>query len=334
MCGIHVIYRFDGQAVLPQHLSAMGRIVQHWGPDDEGMHMDGACGIAMRRLSIVDVGGSHQPFSNSADTLWIVCNRGIYNFCELRLELQAKGYHFKTGSDNEVLLHLYHAEGDHYAHQYQRLPTWIRNAAAFSARQLPADRHSGFLNTLGLTKGFLASADMPCDDRYRSYLQVMDRETVAASLMRFDGEQSDAPARAFAVASHEGTLNRLLAVDAETQLPGDLLMLTDKMSMAVSLKCRVPLLGHHLVEFSAAMPAGVKVCNVRLKHVMKESLGGLLPDEILNRKKRGFDTPMRAWLRKGFALVLQLLRAPDVVERRGLLSAAGPQVTVCSLVRS
>ena len=91
MCGIHGIYRFDGQAVSPKHLSAMGNVTQHRGPDDEGMHIDAACGIAMRRLSIIDVEGGHQPLSNSANTLWVVCNGEIYNFRELRLELQAKG---------------------------------------------------------------------------------------------------------------------------------------------------------------------------------------------------------------------------------------------------
>ena len=207
---------------------------------------------------------------------------------------------------------------EHYAHQYRRRPAWIRRSAESIARQLPADRHSGFLNTLRFAKGFLASADMACDDRYRSYLQVMDRETVAALLMRSDGEPPDALARAFAVAGHDDTLNRLLAVDAQTQLPEDLLMSTDKMSMAVSLECRVPLLDHHLVELAAAMPAGVKVRNGRLKHVMKESLGGLLPDEILNRKNRGGGTPMGAWLREDLAPVLRRLLATDVVARRGL----------------
>lgn len=586
MCGIHGIFRFDGQLVLPQHLSAMGQVTQHRGPDDEGLHVDGPCGIAMRRLSIIDLAGGHQPLSNTTDTLWVVCNGEIYNFRELRSQLQARGYHFKTASDSEVLLHLYHAEGDdfvlrlngmfafalwdaprrrlligrdrlgvkplylmqnerflafsteakalltlpgsqtalnrsavasylhlgyvaapdcifegmaklppatllaieggvvrqwrywrlsdqvdrqmserawidqvraqldasvrmqmvsdvpigaflsggvdssavvglmarhsqqpirtyaigfrggeaealynelpwarrvadlfgtqhreivvkpdvvsllpkllwhmdeplsdtafittflvsefaredvkvilsgvggdelfggykrylgeHYAQRYRRLPGWIRQSAASVARQLPADRHSGLLNKLRLAKGFLATAEWPGDDRYRSYLQVLDREAVAALLMQPDTPQPDALERAFAAAGQQDTLNRLLAVDAETQLPDDLLLLTDKMSMAVSLECRVPLLDHQLVELAAAMPSGIKVRQGRLKHVMKESLKGLLPDEILSRKKRGFGTPMGAWLRKELAPVLQRLLAPDVVARRGL----------------
>ncbi|WP_296443085.1 asparagine synthase (glutamine-hydrolyzing) [Rhodoferax sp. UBA5149] len=586
MCGIHGIYRFDGQAVAPEMLSAMGNVTRHRGPDDEGMHIDGACGIAMRRLSIIDLAGGHQPLSNVDETLWLVCNGEIYNYRELRAELQAKGYHFKTGSDSEVLLHLYDAEGDdfvlrlngmfdfalwdirrrrlligrdrlgvkplyllhdgqrlafateakallalpgvsaelnrsavasylhlgyvaapdcifkgirklppatllavengqvhewrywqlparidhglserewidrvrvrleesvrmqmvsdvpigaflsggvdssavvgfmakhsvqpirtyaigfvggeaealynelpyarrvaelfgtqhreivvrpdvvsllpkllwhmdeplsdtafittflvsefarqdvkvilsgvggdelfggyrrylgeHYAQQYRRLPGWLRRSAASIAGRLPADRHSGLLNTLRLAKGFLSSAEMNADDRYRSYLQVLDRETVSALMMQPDAGQADPLGLAFAGAGTQDTLNRMFAVDAETQLPDDLLLLTDKMSMAVSLECRVPLLDHQLVELAASMPAAFKVRGGRLKHVLKESLSDLLPNDILNRKKRGFGTPMGAWLKKELAPLLRRLLAPEVVQRRGL----------------
>ena len=516
MCGIHGIYRLDGKAVAPEMLSAMGDVTRHRGPDDEGMHIDASCGIAMRRLSIIDLAGGHQPLSNVDETLWLVCNGEIYNFRELRAELEAKGYRFKTGSDSEVLLHLYDAEGDdfvhrlngmfdfalwdvrrrrlligrdrlgvkplyvlqdgcqlafateakallglpgvtaeldrsavagylhlgyvaapgcifkgvrklppatllavengqvrewrywklpdriergfserhwidlvrtqveesvrmqmvsdvpigaflsggvdssavvgymakhsqqpirtyaigfeggeaealynelpyarrvadlfgtqhreivvrpdvvgllpkllwhmdeplsdtafittflvsefarqdvkvilsgvggdelfggyrrylggHYAEQYRRLPQWLRRTAAFAAQRLPSDRHSGLLNTLRLAKGFLASAEMTADDRYRSYLQVLDRNAVASLMMNPDAGSTDTLEFAFANAGNQDDLNRMFSVDAETQLPDDLLMLTDKMSMAVSLECRVPLLDHQLVE--------------------------------------------------------------------------------------
>ena len=586
MCGIHGLYRFDGGNVAPEVLSAMGNITRHRGPDDEGMHIDGPCGIAMRRLSIIDLAGGHQPLSNVEQTLWLVCNGEIYNYRELRAELQAKGYHFKTGSDSEVLLHLYDAEGDdfvlrlngmfdfalwdarrrrlligrdrlgvkplyvrqdrlglafateakallalpgasaeldrsavasylhlgyvaapgcifkgirklppatllavengqvrewrywrlpasvdqslsesqwivrvraqleesvrmqmvsdvpigaflsggvdssavvgfmakhslqpirtyaigftggeaealynelpyarrvadifgtqhreivvrpdvvsllpkllwhmdepiadtafittflvsefarqdvkvilsgvggdelfggyrrylgeHYAQQYHRLPAWLRSTASSMAGRLPADRHSGLLNTLRLAKGFLASAEMSTDDRYRSYLQVLDRQTVSALLMQPSPGGADPLGLAFEGAGDQDTLNRMFAVDAETQLPDDLLLLTDKMSMAVSLECRVPLLDHRLVELAAAMPTAVKIRHGRLKHVLKESLDGLLPNDILNRKKRGFGTPMGAWLKKELAPLLRRLLAPEVVHARGL----------------
>jgi len=586
VCGIHGIIRFDGLNVAPGQLSAMGNVTRHRGPDDEGMHVDGLCGIAMRRLSIIDLAGGHQPLSNADQTLWLVCNGEIYNFRELRSELESKGYRFKTGSDCEVLLYLYEAEGDdfvhrlngmfdfalwdarrqrlligrdrlgvkplyvlqdgqrlafateakallalpgvtaeldrsvvagylhlgyvaapncifkglrklppatllsvekgevrewrywrlpgrveqgvserewidrvrtqleesvrmqmvsdvpigaflsggvdssavvgfmarhsrqpirtyaigfaggeaealynelpyarrvaqlfatqhreimvrpdvvsllpkllwhmdeplsdtafittflvsefarqdvkvilsgvggdelfggyrrylggHYAERYRRLPGWLRRSAASAAGRLPADRHSGLLNTLRLAKGFLASAEMTADERYRSYLQVLDRHMVSSLLLQPEAAGPDPLTQAFANAGDRDELNRMFAVDAETQLPDDLLMLTDKMSMAVSLECRVPLLDHQLVELAASMPASIKVRRGRLKHVMKASLGDMLPGDILNRKKRGFGTPMGAWLKRELAPLLRRLLAADVVSARGL----------------
>jgi asparagine synthase (glutamine-hydrolysing) len=208
--------------------------------------------------------------------------------------------------------------GGRYAERYQRLPQWLRKTAAVAAQRLPTDRHSGLLNTLRLAKGFLASADMTADDRYRSYLQVLDREAVASLLMQPDIKGLDPLASAFASAGNEDELNRMFAVDAETQLPDDLLMLTDKMSMAVSLECRVPLLDHQLVELAASIPASIKIKNGRLKHIFKESLAAMLPPDILDRKKRGFGTPMGAWLKRELAPLLRRLLSSEVVKARGL----------------
>ena len=590
MCGIHGLIHLDGQPVQPRLLSAMGDVTTHRGPDDEGMHIDGAAGIAMRRLSIIDLAGGHQPLSNQDGTLWLVCNGEIYNYRELRAELQAQGHVFKTGSDSEVLLHGYAQTGDafvgrlngmfdfalwdtrrrrlligrdrigvkplyvaqssqrlafateakallqlpgmrtelnrevladylhlgyvpapqsifagirklppatllavengqvrqwrywqlpaqidhsltdaqwvervragidravhmqmvsdvpigaflsggvdssavvaamarhsqqpirtyaigfeggaaeqlynelpyarqvarlfktehheivvkpdvvgllpklvwhmdepladsafittylvsefarkdvkvilsgvggdelfggyrrylggHYAQRYATLPGWARRAASMAASRLPADRHNKWLNVARLAKGFIASAEMGTDERYRSYLQVVSRETVAAMLLAEPPAGADALSQAFAMAKSDDELNRLFAVDAETQLPDDLLMLTDKMSMAVSLECRVPLLDHELVEMAAAIPGPAKVRGGQLKHLMKAALADVLPPDILHRKKRGFGTPMGAWLKRELAPVLRELLSPDVVRQRGLFNPA------------
>ncbi|MCY7315046.1 MAG: asparagine synthase (glutamine-hydrolyzing) [Rubrivivax sp.] len=590
MCGIHGLIHLDGRPVEPRLLSAMGNVTQHRGPDDEGMHIDGAAGIAMRRLSIIDLAGGHQPLSNAERTLWLVCNGEIYNYRALRTELQAQGHRFATASDSEVLLHGYAQHGDaiverlngmfdfalwdarqqrlligrdrigvkplyvardarrlafateakallqlpglraeldrevlgdylhlgyvpapasifagirklppatllsvqhgqvkqwrywqlpahtdttttdvqwiervragidravhrqmvsdvpigaflsggvdssavvaamarhssgpiktyaigfeggaaeqlynelpyarqvaqlfstehheivvrpdvvgllpklvwhmdepiadsafittylvsefarrdvkvilsgvggdelfggyrrylggHYARRYGALPGWARRAASVAAARLPADRHNKWLNVARLAKGFIASAEMASDERYRSYLQVMSRDTVAALLLAEPPAGEDALTKAFAMAQSGDELNRLFAVDAETQLPDDLLMLTDKMSMAVSLECRVPLLDHELVELAAAIPTAAKLRGGRLKHLMKEAQAAAQPPDILNRKKRGFGTPMGAWLKRELAPVLRELLSPAVVRGRGLFDPA------------
>jgi asparagine synthase (glutamine-hydrolysing) len=586
MCGIHGIYRFDGRTADAAQLSAMGRIAQHRGPDDEGSHIDGPCGIGMRRLSIIDLAGGHQPLSSQDGQLWVVCNGEIYNFRELREELRQKGYVFKTGSDCEVLLYLYAEHGDafvqrlngmfgfalwdarrrrlligrdrlgikpiylhrtaeriafaseakallalpgvsagidtaaldsylalgyvpapqslfrgfeklppatllvvsdtgveqrsywrisgtteeamgesdwveavrsrleesvrmqmvsdvpigaflsggvdssavvafmaahsdrpiktysigfeggaaenlynelpyarrvselfgtehreivvkpdvvallprliwhldepvadtafittylvsefarqdvtvilsgvggdelfggyrrylgsHYQAYFDRLPRWVRSALVYAARGLPSDRHSPLLNAARLAKAFLSAADQTFEERYRSYVQVFSPDARNELRQHDESRRWDALEAAFAASASTDGLNRMLSVDALTQLPDDLLLLTDKMSMAVSLECRVPLLDHELVELAARIPERLKLKGGELKHVMKAALRNVLPDDILHRKKRGFGTPMGAWLKRDLGPVMRELLSQTAVKRRGL----------------
>jgi asparagine synthase (glutamine-hydrolysing) len=85
--------------------------IRHRGPDDDGYHTDGGCGIGMRRLSIIDLHTGHQPMSNEDGSVWVVCNGEIYNFRELRNDLEARGHRFTTQSDTETLVHLYEDTG-------------------------------------------------------------------------------------------------------------------------------------------------------------------------------------------------------------------------------
>ena len=112
MCGIYGLVNFDQKPVPAEALRAMGRVTVHRGPDDEGMHLDGLCAIGMRRLSIIDVTGGHQPLRSADGSLWLVCNGEIYNYRELRAELEARGHTFLTHSDCEVILGLYREMGD------------------------------------------------------------------------------------------------------------------------------------------------------------------------------------------------------------------------------
>ena len=85
--------------------------IRYRGPDDEGFHVEGGCAIGMRRLSIIDLNTGHQPISNEDGTVWIVFNGEIYNYPQLCRELAARGHHFKTNTDTEVLVHLYEEAG-------------------------------------------------------------------------------------------------------------------------------------------------------------------------------------------------------------------------------
>ena len=586
MCGIHGIFDLTGSPVQAATLSAMGRITRHRGPDDEGVHCDGPLAIGMRRLSIIDLAGGHQPLTNEDGTLWLVANGEIYNYRELSQELAAQGHRLRTASDCETLLHLYEQHGDdflarvngmfafalwdarrrrlligrdrlgikplyvwndgkrlvfaseakailavpgipteldrdalasyltlgyvpapqsifrgirklppatllvvengqarerrywqlpsqvddsvdeatwiaqvrhrleeavrlqmvsdvpigaflsggidssavvafmskhsdrpvktyaigfdggdaesfynelpyarqiaerfrtdhheilvrpdivsllprllwhldepiadsafvttylvsefarrdvtvilsgvggdelfagyrrylgnHYRRRFEQLPAGMRRVMTALGARLPSDRHSPMLNTMRLAKGFLASAALPLDERYRSYVEVFDDEAAAEMLRAPLAANGHALAAAFADAKSGDDLNRMLAVDVATQLPDDLLMLTDKMSMAVSLECRVPLLDHELCELAAAIPERIKLRGGRLKHVLKEALADVLPRDILERKKRGFGTPMGAWFKGALAPLVRQMLSPQAIERRGL----------------
>jgi len=589
MCGIYGIIDLRGEsvekAVDAGLLNAMGNVTRHRGPDDQGIYADGPCALGMRRLSIIDLAGGHQPLKNADGTLWLVCNGEIYNFRELRTELQAQGHRFLTGSDCEVIIHLYAQHGDafierlngmfnfalwdakrrrliigrdrlgvkplyvlndgkqlafateakalltlpgvtaevdpvalqaylqlgyvpapysmfkgiaklppatlvvieqgkvderrywripadiesapesewlervrvrleesvrmqmvsdvpigaflsggidssavvafmakhsaqpirtyaigfsggaadqfynelpyarrvaelfgtehheiqvkpdvvgllpkllwhmdepiadtafittylvsefarkdvtvilsgvggdelfggyrrylgeHYLRRFDRLPGPIKQAAIGLGKLLPSDRHSGLLNLLRYAKGFLASADLSFEDRYLSYVQVFGRDASANLLLSQPPVPYDAITAAFAGAQSVDGLNRLFAVDAETQLPDDLLLLTDKMTMATSLECRVPLLDHELVELAARMPETLKLRGGVLKYTLKQALSDLLPNDILYRKKRGFGTPMGAWLKGELAPLLKSVLSEASIARRGL----------------
>ena len=208
--------------------------------------------------------------------------------------------------------------GSHYQAYFDRLPSGLRRAASALGERLPGDRHSPLLNALRLAKGFLSTAGLPFDERYRSYVEVFPDDAATALLRQPRKDVHDALAEAFAAASSDDELNQMLAVDAQTQLPDDLLLLTDRMSMAVSLECRVPLLDHELVELAAGMPQEVKIRGGRLKHALKAALQDVLPTDILERKKRGFGTPMGAWLKGDLAPLLRELLSPAAIESRGL----------------
>jgi len=112
MCGICGIFFSDRDWRVPGDvLTGMNRRLVHRGPDDEGFFVEENVGLAMRRLSIIDVATGHQPLANENHDVWIVYNGEIYNHAELRVGLEAKGHRYRTRSDTETIVHLYEEYG-------------------------------------------------------------------------------------------------------------------------------------------------------------------------------------------------------------------------------
>ena len=141
MCGIAGILHRDGGTVDRDVLIRMTRTLKHRGPDEEGYFLNQPCGptdiplhsmegrgtagLGHRRLSIIDLKSGQQPLSNEDGTIWISFNGEIYNFAELKGELERLGHRFRTNSDTETIVHGYEEWGD-------ELPTRLRGMFAFT----------------------------------------------------------------------------------------------------------------------------------------------------------------------------------------------------------
>ena len=143
------------------------------------------------------------------------------------------------------------------------------------------DPISRYLDTVsvftGLTKTSLYSADFSDQLRDASHLSSYFHE-----LSR--NVKTNAP------------LDSLLYIDSKTYLPGDILTKVDRVSMAVSLEARVPLLDHKLIEFVTRIPASMKMAGIETKHLFKRAIADLVPAEIINRPKQGFGVPIQQWI--------------------------------------
>jgi len=226
-----------------------------------------------------------------------------------------------SGVGGDELFGGYRRYLDGYYDRYYRLLTpWLRrNILNPIVRALPSDRHSKLMNFSRHVRTYLLSHGSSFEERYRAYLQVFAKASVDTLLRDGGAYQTDA----LDTALREGAgdpLRRMTNVDLLTQLPDDLLMLTDRMTMATSLECRVPFLDNTVIDMSLAMPSHLKVRGRNLKHIMKRALRDVLPAEILDRGKRGFGAPVGAWFKQELAPLVRRVLSRESVDKRGLFN--------------
>ncbi|HEV8133700.1 MAG TPA: asparagine synthase (glutamine-hydrolyzing) [Pyrinomonadaceae bacterium] len=125
MCGIVGLVRNDGKPVDRDLLARMNDAIRHRGPDDDGFYLNGPVGLGMRRLAIIDLKSGQQPIHNQDGTTWIVFNGEIYNYLELRQQLEKLGHTFYTNSDTEAIVHAYDQYGSN-------CPKYLRGMFAFA----------------------------------------------------------------------------------------------------------------------------------------------------------------------------------------------------------
>lgn len=219
--------------------------------------------------------------------------------------------------------------GAYYTRMFNRIPGWIRSGILQpGASLLPSDRHGRVSNFLRYVRQFVLTADRTPQGQYESYLQLFDAAARTDLLRQSRSSTAGSLQAAFNRVSTDDAISGFMQVDLDTQLPDDLLLLTDKMTMAASIECRVPLLSQDLVDLSARMPSNLKVRGRTLKYVLKEAVTGLLPDSIIHRSKRGFGAPMGAWLKKELRPLMHVILDAAAIERRGLLNPAAVSRTI------
>jgi asparagine synthase (glutamine-hydrolysing) len=150
-------------------------------------------------------------------------------------------------------------------------------------------------------KNFLRNAALDSDARYVDSISYFDEDSKRHLLSgevrgRLNGRDSSCEfRRLLAMPQSLERLDHLLYLDSKTYLPGDILTKVDRMSMAHSIEAREPLLDHKLIEFVQTIPASLKLRGSVGKHILKAAVRGLIPDEIINRRKQGFGVPIRHW---------------------------------------
>jgi asparagine synthase (glutamine-hydrolysing) len=202
---------------------------------------------------------------------------------------------------------------DRRRQRYERVPAFLRRGLLRASQALPQGAYG---------KRFLRNIALEPAARYVDSVTYFDRDS-QLNLFSEDARRALAgydPAerfeRTFAAPASRSRLGRLLYLDSKTYLPGDILVKVDRMSMANSLETRSPLLDHHLIEFAQTIPASLKLRGLETKYILKRAAEGLIPDEIINRTKQGFDVPIRRWFNRELREMLDdTLRSARARER-------------------
>jgi len=198
MCGIAGVVSSDpAERIEESTVHRMCQAILHRGPDDEGILTKANTGLGMRRLSIIDVAGGHQPIFNEDRSVWIVYNGEVYNFPELRPELEASGHRFSTNTDTEMIVHLYEEMG---ADCVKKLRGMFAFALWDDRRQrllIARDRlgkkplhyalHRGKLYFASEIKSILAVAPELAEVNYAALMQYMYLGYIPDPVTAFDG---------------------------------------------------------------------------------------------------------------------------------------------------
>jgi asparagine synthase (glutamine-hydrolysing) len=197
--------------------------------------------------------------------------------------------------------------GHKAAAAWQRLPGPMRRALRWAVKRWPSSTRKVTLEFL--LKQFVAAAEQPWLERHLAWFGALGASGGAGVVPELACKLTGFP--------HDDPLNRVLWLDFVTYLPDDLLMKVDRATMLASVEARAPFLDRELMELVLPAPSALKVRGFTTKAILKEAARGLVPDAVIDRRKRGLSVPVARWLNTGLApLADRLLDTPLLAEHR------------------
>ena len=206
---------------------------------------------------------------------------------------------------------------------YRDVPRWLREGLVERVVNLLPDSKKGN-RLVERVKRFVRAGALPPDDAYYRYVTAFDddrrMELYSDRLrgsVRFESAKENYD-QYFGRDGMTDVLDRALYTDIMMYLPGDLLTLTDRMSMLHSIEARAPFIDHTLMEFMATVPPELKLKGFEKKHLLKRAFENILPRQILYRRKQGFTVPLTLWFRNELNPLIRSMLSKERLERTGL----------------
>jgi len=201
------------------------------------------------------------------------------------------------------------------AEYYRLAPGFLHRAVNGVLRALPES--TAYDGIVRRARRFAESAALPLPERYLEWVGIFKPQFVDELMIAPVDIDPMEHFRAYFDARQAGDpIGQLLTVNMMSYLPGDLLVKTDRMTMANSLEARCPFLDHRLLEFACNIPSQLKLKGMTTKYVLKRALKGLVPEEIIWRKKHGFGVPVGRWFRTSLKnFIRETLLSPEAVQR-------------------
>ncbi len=274
-----------------------------------GFHEDSYNELEYARLTAQKFGTDHHEFFVTPDICDVVDDL-VWHFDEPFADSSAIPTYFVSKLAREhVKVILSGDGGDELFGGYSRYVV-ERKRRVFS--HLPGFVRKGLMQPLSrrlphgtLGRNFIHNVALDPIDRYLDSMSIfsdLNRELLYTPGFQTSLRESKRVISLFNNLAAEVTtgepIDKLLYIDSKTYLPGDILTKVDRMSMAVSLEARAPLLDHNLIDFLVRVPASLKLAGYQTKYLLKKAVKDLVPSEILNRPKQGFGVPVQEWINK------------------------------------